>query len=151
MEAHQPAVAAAERQSRNPNLRIRAARNRQAKCLCRAIEITPQCTALRIRSAIRGIDLDRLHAREIDHQPIVTYRRPGGTMSAATDCHEQVMLARETHSGCNLAVIRTERNKSRPTINPSVPDSPRFVVACIKWRRDATAQLLAKGSDHAIA
>jgi hypothetical protein len=60
-------------------------------------------------------------------------------MSAATDCCEQVVIARETHGGHNVTFIRAKRNESRSTINPSVPDSPSFIVAGIKRRHDSTA------------
>jgi hypothetical protein len=68
-------------------------------------------------------------------------------VSAATDRYEQLVLARETHGGHNVTFIRAKRNESRSTINPSVPDSPSFVVAGITRRHDSTAQLLPKGSD----
>src|SRR6516164_1320974 len=132
MKAHQPAITASQRQSRNANFRIGAAGNRQTEGLCRPIEIAPQYSALSVRSARLGINFHLLHEREINYQSIVAHRRSSAAVSAATNRHKQFMLTCEAHGRNDVSFICTKRNESRPAVNPSIPDSSSFVVTGVR-------------------
>src|SRR5262249_22019493 len=96
-------------------------------------------------------DFNRFHERHIDHQPIVAHCCAGGAVSAAANCHEQLVLVGKTHGGHDVPIIRTERNERRPTIDPPIPDSSSFVVTSVSRRNQPPTQLLAKGSNYAVA
>src|SRR5262249_3370909 len=122
MNTHEPTIAAAQRKSGNANLGICPAGNRQTEGLSCAVEFAPQHSALGLRAAACGIDLDCLHEREVDHKAIIADRCTGTTVSASTHCDEKLVLARISQCDDDLLLICAKRDQRRSTINPSIPD-----------------------------
>ena len=88
----QPAEPAAERESRNAGGGVDPERRRQAvRPASRAIELAQCRPALDPRASARRVDLDRLHRREIDHQPAIAERVAGDVMSAAANGEDQIV------------------------------------------------------------
>jgi hypothetical protein len=142
---HEPTIAAAQRQSSNANLGICPAGNRQTEGLSCTVEFAPQHSALGLRAAASGIDLNCLHEREVDHKAIIADRCACTTVSASPYCDEKLVLAGKSQCDHDLLLICAKRDQRRSTIDPSIPDlSSRFVSGII-WRHEAATQTLTKG------
>jgi hypothetical protein len=133
MNTHEPTIAAAQRQSGNADLGIRSAGNRQTEGLSCAVEFAPQHSALGLRAAARGIDLNCFHEREVDHKSVIADRCAGTTVSASTHCEEKLVLAGKSQCDHDLLHICAKRDQRRSTIDPSIPDLSSRVVSGVIW------------------
>ena len=93
--AHEVPEPAAERQPADAGVADDAARGGEPERLGGAVELAPEEPAGRPRGARRRIDPDRLHQREVDHQPAVADGVTGDGVPAAAHRDEQVALPRE--------------------------------------------------------
>src|SRR5262249_21748893 len=140
IKTHQPAVPAAQRKSGNSDLRVRAARNRQANGLGCPVELGPSYAALSARRPVGGIHFDCLHERKVDHQSIIADGCAGNIVSAPSHGGEKLVLASETDRSHDVRIIGAKRYKSGPTVNPSVPDLSPGVVADVAWTNKLPTQ-----------
>src|SRR5262245_25791200 len=109
MNPHEPTLAAAQRQSGNADLGIRPAGYRQTGGLSCAVEFAPQRSALGLRAAACGIDLNCLHEREVDHQAIIADRCTCTTVSASTHCDEKLVLAGKAQCDHDILLVCAKR------------------------------------------
>src|SRR5215470_693834 len=133
MNSHEPAVAASQRQSGNADLGIRPAGNRQTEGLSCAVEFAPQHSALGLSAAGCGIDLNRLHEREVDHKSIIANRSTGTTVSASPHCDEKLVLAGKSQCDHDLPLVCAKGDQRRSTIDSPVPDLSSRVVPGVVW------------------
>ena len=73
--AHQPADAAAEREAGDAGVRDDAADRGQAVGLGGGVELAPQDAGAGASGPRLGIDVDRAHRRQVDHEAVVVDRR----------------------------------------------------------------------------
>ncbi len=88
---HQPADAAAQRESRNPGVRHRAARGGEAVDLGFAVEVGPKDATLGAGGAGDGVNVDALHAREVDLHAALGGAIARSVVRPAADGHEEVL------------------------------------------------------------
>src|SRR5262249_1874388 len=145
MNTHEPAIAAAQRQSGNADLGIRPTGNRQTEGLSCAVEFAPQHSALGLSAAGCGIDLNCLHEGEVDHKSIMANRCTGTTVSPSPHCDEKLVLAGKSQCDHDLPLVCAKGNQGWSTIDPSIPDLSNGVVSGVVWRHEAATQALTKG------
>src|SRR6516165_9231170 len=90
--AHQPAEHATQSEAGNAGRRDDPAGAGQAKGLRLAVVLAPGEASLGPRNALKRIDPDTLHRREVDHQAAVAHRIAGDVVTAALDRDEQPRL-----------------------------------------------------------
>jgi hypothetical protein len=88
-----------------------------------SVEFAPQHSTLSARASLCGINFNRLHERKIDHQSIIAHRCIGTTVSTAPHCDENTMFAGKAHCRHDVRFVGAKCHQSRPTIDPSIPDS----------------------------
>ena len=81
----EPAAARPERQARNARGRDATARRGEPVRLRCGVELAPGHARLRPRDARLRIDVDPLHGREVEHDPVVTDGVAVDAMAAAPD------------------------------------------------------------------
>lgn len=72
-----------------------------------AIEMAPQRSARGSRDPARGVDVDVLHEREVDHQAAVDGGPPANVVTAAADRDLEAVVAGETHGACDVGAPET--------------------------------------------
>jgi hypothetical protein len=129
MLAHQVPQAAAQSEPANAGLAHDPGGRRQAEPLRRPVELTQQRAAARPHRACSRVDLDRVHEREVDHQPVVAHGVPGDGVSAAAHRDGQIPFPRETDGLDDIVRARAPGDERRSPVDGAVPDAAGFVVA----------------------
>ena len=96
---HQPAEAAAERQSGDARRGDRAAGDGEAVLGRRGVQLRPVEPALGPHRARLRVDLGALHLGEVDHHGVVGDRAAGDVVAAAADADVEAGGSREAHAG----------------------------------------------------
>ena len=143
---HRPADAAAEREARDAGGRDEAARGREAVRLRLVVDVGPDGAAAHRGAPRGGIDVDLVHLREIDHDPVVAGREPGDAVAPAADCDLEVVAAGEAHRGRHVAGGGAADDERRAPVVSAVPHLARLRVAGVgrgdHLAFDALSQLL---------
>ena len=81
-----------------------------------------------------GVDLQRLHVREVEHDPAIGDAVTGDAVAAAADGELQPGLARERDDARDIGRVRGPDDDRRPAVDPAVEDGARLVVAGVVGR-----------------
>src|SRR5262245_42369891 len=94
-----------------------------------AVEFAPEHA--RLGSSCPGVrvDPDALHRRQVDYQPLIADRVAGDTVSAGTDCDEQVALASEPDGRDHIGDARAAGNAGWVAVERAIPDPACGIVA----------------------
>lgn len=76
-----------------------------------------------------GIDVDALHARQIDHQPTVANRLAGDAVAAAADRDQKIVLAPEANTRDYVRRASASRDDGRSPIDASVVNRAGGIIA----------------------
>jgi hypothetical protein len=112
----------------------------EPELLSRAVEFCPEDAARRSCSSRRRVDSDRLHEREIDHQPAVAHGVAGDGVTTSAYRDEQVVLTGKAHSLYDVVSTRTAGDERRMPVDGAVPDAARFVVAFLVRPQECTPE-----------
>ena len=105
---------------------------RPNSCVARS-RFAEQNARLRASGAGVGIDLDGLHAGEIDHETVVAHSVAGDVVPATADSEGKSALAREAHRLNHIALMRAASDQRGPAVDHPVPDLPGVVVPRVTW------------------
>ncbi len=128
---HQPAEAAAEGEAGDPGRRDRATRNGETVLRRRVVELSPGHATLSRDEARLGVDGRGLHLGQVDHHRPVGDREPADVVPAAAYGDLRVRGAREANRGGDVGGRAAADDKRRPTVDHSVVDASRVVVAVV--------------------
>jgi hypothetical protein len=124
----QVAKSAAEREAADAGGGDDAARRREAVLAGGLVDLGPRAAAADADGAGRGIDLDVLHRRQVDHDAIVDGPQPSAVVAAAPDGQRQVVAAGEGDDLGDVAGTGTARDQRRAPVDHRVVDLARLVV-----------------------
>ena len=125
--AHQPAIAAAQREAGDADFGIGAAWNGKTECLRRMVHVPPGDAGLGPHDAAIGHDANAFHARHVDHQPVIAQCGSGAGVAAAAYCHRQGVVLRKTDACNDVGHVGASRNQQRPPVDAAVPDATGVV------------------------
>ncbi len=74
------------------------------------------------------IDLDRVHCREINNQPVINYGQATGIVAAAADSNFQALLPREVHDSLHICHALAAGDSRWTAVNHPVPDAAGSIV-----------------------
>ena len=94
----------------------------------RVIDIAPGAAALDAHRAVRRVDADALHAREVDHQAVVAGAEAGAVVAAAAHGEGQAVLAGEVDGADHIGHIDAAGNQRRALVDHAVVDLARLLV-----------------------
>ena len=142
MFAAKLAETAAQRQSGNTGVGIHSHRGRKAVRLSCHIKLAEIQARLRSRDPLDRVDLDLLHAREIDDQPAITYRSAANVVAAGAHGNEQESRPREIDHRNNVIGAGAVDDRTWAPVDHAVPDFSRLVVGHIAWYDHFAAHFL---------
>src|SRR4030095_16005163 len=93
-----------------------------------AVEFTPGHSALGACCATERINVDALHERQFEHQPIVADGPAGNVMTAATHGQFEPVSAREVYRVNDVGIAQAAGNQCGPAIDHTVVYPPHLVV-----------------------
>ena len=128
MNPHQPAVAAAQRQSCDTDFGVGAAGGREADGLGGSVEFAPAGARMRTCRAPAGVDDNVAHLRGVDYEAAVADCGAGARMAAAADCNLDFAIARETDAGDDVVGGDAVGDRGWTLIDEAVPDLARRFV-----------------------
>ena len=135
---HEEPEPSTEGQARDPRRGDRASGDGEPVELRLAVELCPRHTALRTRGAGRGIDMDPLHRREVDHQTSVGDRPSGDVVAATANRHlEGALTSRRPEPSTTSAVPPQRAMTGRTSVDHAVLDLAGLVVALAGQRHEA--------------
>ena len=140
-----PAEAAAEREPGDAGRRNDAAGHDQSERLRGAIDVGPGGAGLHAHAAGRGVHLDVLVRREIDHHAALAQRGAGDVVAAAADRQRQPAVADEGDAGGDVGGATWPDHERRPALDHAVPDPARLGVRGIPWPQRRPAQAAGEG------
>ena len=138
--AHQPAEAAAERQSDDAGVRDRAAGGCESECLRLVVQLTPDHATLSSCGSRDWIDANALHRCHVDHEAAVVRAIPWGAVTATPNRQTQQMCSSESHGLLHVGDAGAPRDQSGPAIDVAVPDVPGVLVPGVIGRHQVAAQ-----------
>jgi hypothetical protein len=131
MLAHQVAQPTTQSQPTDPGVADDPGRDGQPEPLGGPVQLAQQDAAGGPGDAGRRVDPDRLHQRQVDHQPAVHHRVPGHGMAAAPHRHRQVVFAGEADRLEDIVGPGAAGDQGRPAVDGAVPDPPGLLVALL--------------------
>src|SRR5579871_5718558 len=142
--------AAAQRKSGNTRIGVDAHCGGKAVQLRGGIKLTKIETSLRPRGAFRRIDLNLLHAREIDDKTLVAHRCAGDVVAAGSYGEEQIARPRKVDRGNDVVRSSTIDDRAGAPIDHAVPDFSRVVIGHVSWHDHFTADRPPQASDRGV-
>jgi hypothetical protein len=85
-----------------------------------------------------GVDLERSHVSEIEHNASLGDAVMGVAVTAAAHGELQTTLARQSDDVCNIGIICDADNDRRPAVDPAIENGAGFVIYGVV-RRDHPA------------
>ena len=146
--AGQVPEAAAEGQAADAGGRDDPARGREAVLVGGGVDLAPGAAAADADGAGLRVDLDRLHRREVDHDPVVDGAEAAAVVAAAADRQRQVVLGGEADRPGDVVGVRAAGDQRRAAVDHRVVDGARLGVGRVVGTDQLaaeTAQLLARG------
>ena len=121
----------------------------EAVGLRRRVEVEPGRAAARARDPRLGVDLDRAHLREVDHEPVVENAVPGRIVAASTHGDLEPVRLREREGGCDVVGHEAPGDHRGATVDERV-EAPACGVEAGVVREDHLAgqRLLQVGDVH---
>jgi hypothetical protein len=102
------------------------------------------------RDASIGVDVHRVHGREVDHCPVVADRAAGDLVATAADGDGGPVLARQADRRLHVGSIGAARDHRGVPVDEAVPDAPRGVVLRVRAVDHLAAQLQTQGVDQLL-
>ncbi len=124
----EPADTAAQRQACDAGLRDHARRHRQSEDVRLAIEFAQQHARLDTGAACLGIDVNPLHAGQVDDHAAVAQGAAAHVVATAAYRHEEPVFAREAHRSDDVCQPGAAGDQPRTLVDAGVPDPPRGLV-----------------------
>jgi hypothetical protein len=93
------------------------------------------------------VDVDALHRREIDHQPVVDRGASGNIVTAAANCDLEAEILCELDGIHDIGHAPAARNQRRPPVDQAVMDLSGLVVTRIAWLEELPGERLAELAD----
>ena len=103
-----------------------------------------------IGTAFPGINPDRFHVRQIDHQTTIANRIPGNIMPAAAHRQKQVMLPGQIDRTDHVADTGATDNHAGSSIDHSIPDLADFIIGRVRRQDHVTPDLCRKIRDQIV-
>ena len=119
---------AAECEAADAGRRDDPAGRRQPVLVGCVVEGAPGRPALRSRRPLAGIDVDVLHADEVDHDGVVARPEPGNAVRSAAHGDWQSVLARVVHGRDDVVGVRGAHDHLRAPVDHRVVDPACLVV-----------------------
>ena len=141
----QPADPAAQRQAGNPRLRDGAEGHSHAVDVGLAIELAEQDPRLGANALRPRIDVNALHAGEVDDHAAVAHRAAADVVSAASNRHEQAVLAREPHGRDDVGQPGAAGDHAGIFVDAGIPDPACDVVLRVAGANDGAAERAGEG------
>jgi hypothetical protein len=95
-----------------------------------------------------GVDVQRLHGRQVQHDPAVGGAVPGEAVTAAADRQWQPRLACQLHDVCDLPCVRDSNDDRWPVVEAAVEDGAGLVVAGVVGPEHSTIERSAQLRDR---
>ena len=149
--AGQVAGAAAEGQARDAGGRDDAERHRQAEGMRRVVDVARRAARLDANGAVRRVDADPLHHRQVDDQPVVDAAEARPVVAAAADGDEKAVVAAEVHRRDHVGDVGALRDQQRPLVDHAVVERAGLVVVRVVARDQPAAKILPKLIDVLVA
>src|SRR5207237_9068779 len=127
----EPTAAGTERQARDTRGRDASTGRGKPMALGGGIELAPVHSRLRPHHPCLRIDVDPLHRREVEHDPVVAYGVSVDTVTAALDGEGHACIAREEDAGDDASRTRAPHDGPRTAIDHRVEDGACLVVAVV--------------------
>ncbi len=135
VSTHEPAGAAAERETADTGRRNQAARRRETGGRGGGIDVAPACAAFDRRDTQLSIDADRAHSTQVQQQGFILHGEPGDVVATAAHRDFNAVIARNLQRELNIARVGAAGNGARSTIDGRVPDSSQAVEFTRRRRR----------------
>jgi hypothetical protein len=142
--ALQPAEAAAERQTRDPDVRGDAARGGEPEGGGRTVEFPDRQPWLHAGRLSRGVDVTALHRGKIDHQAALVDRLAGDVVAAAADGDLEPFVLGEIDRSHDVGRVQAARDHRRMLVDQAVVNPARFVVTGLAGLEDRRERLTKK-------
>ena len=94
---------AAEREAADAGRADHASGRHEPERLRRQVEVEPRRSSGRARDSRVGVDLDRTHRRQVDHEPVIADAVPRRVVSTSAHGHLQLVGAREIEGSGDIA------------------------------------------------
>ena len=128
--ALEPPAAAAQREPGDAGGRNAPAGDGEPVLLGRGVDLAPGAAGLDPRRLGRGIDVDALHAAQVDADAAVDDRRAGHAVAAAVDRDRRARCSRASRDrGGDVVGARAPGDERRPAVDHAVEDGAGLVVA----------------------
>jgi hypothetical protein len=127
VSAHEPAGAAAERETADTGRRDQPPGRRQTGRSGRGIDIAPKRAAFDRRDSHLSIDADIAHPAHVQQQGSILDGEPGNVVAAPAHRDSNMVIARDLQSELDIVRVRAACDRTRPAVNRCIPDAPQFV------------------------
>src|SRR6478736_2043138 len=119
---------AAEREAADTGRPDDAGRNGPAVLLCCGVDLAELRAAADTHHPGAGVDLDGVHRREVDDEPVVDAPEPSAVVAAAADRDAEAPLAREGDGGCDVLLVDAVRDPRGMLVDHRVVEGAGLVV-----------------------
>src|SRR5262245_25578431 len=126
---HEPAQATAQREAGDASGAYHASGRGQPMDLRLAVVFLPEDAALGSRDLRSGIDMDPLHRRQVDHEPVVDGGPTGHVVAATADGHFQIQRPGELHGVGYVGGAPASGDERRALIDETIVNTPSLFVA----------------------
>ena len=130
--AHRRAEAAAQCESRHSCGRHLAAGRRQAELLSRAVDVSPRRPGSDPSRPGVGVDLHRVHGRQVDYQPVVAHGTACDLVAAAADAQHGAQLASDSNRVDDVLDVGTASDRCGVPVDQPVPDASDIVIGRVR-------------------
>lgn len=127
----EPAGTATQRQAGDTGRRDAATSGGQSVCLGGPVEVAPGRATSNCGGPRIGVDLDGVHAAQVDDEPAVGRARAGDTVATRADRDLQAVDLRVCERRLNIGYRLTLGDECRPTVDHGVEDRAGVVVVVV--------------------
>src|SRR5262245_12090475 len=126
---HEPAQATAQREAGDASGAYHSSGRGQPMDLRLAVVFLPEDAALGSSELRSGIDMDALHRRQVDHEPVVDGGPTGHVVAATADGHFQIQRPSELYGVSDIGSAPAAGDESRALIDEPVVNAASLVIA----------------------
>src|SRR6185437_8936209 len=119
----------------------------EPKHVCCVIDIAPGASAANGGSPRRRIDARVFYPAKVDDQSVVANSHAACVMTAAADCHEQIVCSREVHGANDVRHVRATGDQPRLFVDHSVVYLAGLIVILITWFDQSASKVCLEISD----
>src|SRR5262252_10839681 len=128
MLGHEPAQATAQREAGDASGAYHASGRGQPMDLRLAVVFLPEDAALGSGELRSGIDINALHRRQVDHEPVVDGGPTGHVVAATADGHFQIQRPGELHGVGNVGSAPAACDECRALVDETVVTAATLLV-----------------------